>query len=196
MLSRQKLVLHMGEPGLPQTLIPRETLADWAEANQLLSRATAKADELLSQAKEQCEALLEKAVFEFWQRADTQLKRWERDHRNMCDSLERHASSIVNQAICCLLEETVEPKRLAALLKHLLASQVSQVNATLLCHPPEIDNVKQGLANHGITLWKLQPDDTVKPQTLVLKTDEGDFRIDWASMLNGFLKNNYQPLDK
>ncbi|MDY7530921.1 type III secretion system stator protein SctL [Pseudomonas sp. Bout1] len=192
MLRRQKLALHGDAPGLPHTLIPRETLADFAQANQLLSRANAKADERLSLAQTQCDVLLEQAAGEFWQRADAQLKRWERDRQQMCDSLEQYATSVVTQAIRSLLDETIEPRRLAALIKQLLASQVAHVHATLLCHPHELDDVRQCLASHGVTLWKLQPQDTVKPQTLVLKTDEGDFRIDWRSMFEVFLNNPSQ----
>jgi len=194
MLRRQKIELHKAATGLQHTLIPRETLADCAQANQLLSRANAQADEMLRQAEAQCEALLEKATVEFWQRAESQLKRWERERQAMCDSLERHATSITKQAIRCLLDDTVEAQRLAALLKQLLASQVSQVNATLLCHPQEIEEVKQSLANHRATLWKLQPDDTIGPQTLVLKTDEGDFRISWSSMLETLFNHSNEVL--
>lgn len=189
MLCRQKIELHNGAPGLPHTLIPRETLADWAQANQLLSRANAQADELLRQAEEQCEALLEKAALEFWQRADVQLKRWERERQAMCDSLEQHATSIANQAIRSLLDDTVAPKRLAALLQQLLTSQVPKIDAMLLCHPHEIEDARQYLTHHGATFWTLHADDTLSPQTLVLKTDEGDFRISWNAMLEAFFNN-------
>ncbi|NWC93854.1 MULTISPECIES: type III secretion system stator protein SctL [unclassified Pseudomonas] len=190
MLCRLRIELHSGPSGLPQTLIPRETLADWAQANQLLVRANAQAEALLRQAEEHCEALREKAGLEFWQRADAQLTRWERERQAMCDSLEQHATSIANQAIRSLLDDTVAPKRLEALLQQLLTSQVPKIKAVLLCHPPEIEEVRQHLVNHGVTLWTLHGDDTLSPQTLVLKTDEGDFRISWSAMLESFFNNN------
>ncbi|MFC6336521.1 HrpE/YscL family type III secretion apparatus protein [Pseudomonas sp. CCM 7891] len=189
MICRHKIELHKGSPGLPQTLIPRETLADCAQANQLLNCANAQAGELLNRAEKQCEALLEKAGVEIWQRADAQLKRWEQDRQAMCDRLEWHATSITHQAIRCLLDDTVEPKRLAALLKQLLENQVPEINAILLCHPNEIEDVRQCLAAHGATPWQLHTDDTISLQTLVLKTDEGDFRISWNSLLETFFNN-------
>lgn len=190
MLYRQKIELFKDEPGPPQTLIPRETLAESAQASQLLGRAHAQADALLAQAEEQCEQLLEQAGAEFWQRANTQLKRWEQDRQQMCENLERYATAVTNQAIHTLLEDTVEPQRLSALLKQLLAIQLPASSATLLCHPHELEGMKLCLALHQATLWNLQPDDTLKPQTLVLKTDDGDFRISWSAMLETLSKPN------
>lgn len=184
MFCRKKIELHRDNPGLPQTLISRQTVADCFQVSQLLSRATAEANELLHQANEEREALLERAAFEIWQRADAQFKRWESDRQVLCESIEQHATSVANQAIHKLLDETVEPKRLAALLRQLTAVQLPEISATLLCHPSEIDLVKQCLAHQRAALWKLQPDETIGPQTLVLKTDEGDFRISWHSMLD------------
>lgn len=88
MLCRHTIELLKDASELPRCLIPREELANWAHANQLISRAKAQADELVIQAEKRCEMLLEKASLDFWQRADAQLKRWERDRQAMCDNLE------------------------------------------------------------------------------------------------------------
>ena len=189
MLCRHTIELLKDASELPRCLIPREELANWAHANQLISRAKAQADELVIQAEKRCEMLLEKASLDVWQRADAQLKRWERDRQAMCDNLEVYATSITNQAIRRLLDDTVPPERLAALLRQLLANQIQEINASLLCHPQDIEEIKQCLANQQATLWKLQPDETIPAQTLVLKTDEGDFRISWHSMLDAFFNH-------
>ncbi|WP_330212952.1 type III secretion system stator protein SctL [Pseudomonas sp. Z18(2022)] len=186
MLCQYTIELLKDKPGLPRSLIPREELATWEQASQLISRANAQADELIAQTEKKCEALLEKASLEVWQRADAQFKRWERDRQAMCDSLEQYATSITNQAIRSLLDATVAPQRLAALLKQLLANQVQEIDASLLCHPHDLEEIKQCLANRKATIWKLHADETIPPQTLVLKTDEGDFRISWHSMLELF----------
>lgn len=184
MFCRHKIEVPKDHVGLPQTLISRQTLADFSQVSQLLDRATAQANKLLTQANEEREAILERAAFEIWQRADAQLKRWESDRQKMCDDLERYATSVVNQAIHTLLDDTAEPQRLAALIRHLVAVQLPEISATLLCHTHEIDVVKRCFAHQRPTLWKLQSDETVEPQTLVLKTDEGDFRIGWNSMFD------------
>ena len=191
MLCRYTIELLKDTPGVPRSLIPREELANWKQAGQLLSRANAQADELIALAEKQSEALLEKTSLDLWQRADAQFKRWERDRQAMYDSLEQYATSITNQAIRCLLDETVSPQRMRALLKQLLANQVQNIDATLLCHPHELEEIKQCLANHASIFWKLQADDTTPPQTLVLKTEEGDFRISWSSMIETFFNGNY-----
>lgn len=186
MLCRHTIEVLKDASGVRRNLIPREELADWEQADQLLERARAQADELINLARKECEALQEKAALDVWQRADEQFKRWERDRQTMYDSLEQYATSIINQAIRCLLDETVAPQRLAALLKQLLANQTPEVDATLLCHPHDLEEIKQCLTHYTATFWKLYADETILPQTLVLKTDEGDFHINWNSMLDTF----------
>lgn len=195
MLCRYAIELPKDTPGLSRSLIPREELANWKQAEQHLKRANDQAEELLNLTKKKCEALQEKASFDFWQRADTQLKRWERDRQTMCDRLEEYASSITNEAIRLLLDETVAPTRLAALLRQLLTDQVHEVSATLLCHPHDFEQVKHCLADHNATVWKLHSDETISTQTLVLKTDEGDFRISWNSILDSFFHARQPRLD-
>lgn len=190
MLCRHTIELPNDTPGARCNLILREELENWVQAGQLLSRANTQADNLINEAKQQCEVLLEEASLQIWQRADAQLRQWERDRQAMCDNLEQYATAITNEAIRRLLDETVAPQRLAALLRQLLESQVHEISATLLCHPHDLEDIKQGLAGHKSTFWKLNADETIPPQTLVLKTDEGDFRISWNAMLETFFNQN------
>lgn len=195
MLCRRKITCSPDVHGLPHNLIPREVLADCTQAEQLLTHAKAQADALLNRAQHSREVLLEQASLEFWQRANAQMIQWENERKAMCDNLERYITEVANQAIRHLLDETPQPQRLAALLKQLLASQVPQVNALLLCHPHEIETYKHCLATHNAAHWKLQPDDTISTHTLILKTDEGDFHISWASMLASLSKqDDHSPL--
>jgi type III secretion protein L len=196
MLCRYAIDLFKDMPGLPRSVIPREELANWKQAELLLKNANGQAEQLLSQTKKECEALRERASLEIWQFADTQLKRWERDRQSMCDKLEQYASAITNEAIRRLLDETAAPARLTALLKQLLAIQVPEVSATLLCHPHDMNEIKQRFAYQKFTVWKVQADEKIPPKTLVLKTDEGDFRISWNSMLTSFLERDEAMLLK
>ncbi|AZF24919.1 type III secretion system stator protein SctL [Pseudomonas sp. R2-60-08W] len=188
MLCRRTIELFKNAPGVPRSVIPREELANWKQAELLLKDANEQAEQLLSLTEKKCEALRENASVEVWQRADAQLKRWERDRQAMCDKLEQYASAITNEAIRRLLDETVAPARLVALLNQLMTLQVPEVSATLLCHPHDMNEIKQHLAYQKAAVWKLHADETTAPQTLVLKTDEGDFRISWNSMLTAFFK--------
>ena len=182
MLTLRKIELHNGACGQPKVLITREMLADCVQSAQLLGSAQTQAEELLRQAAEHREEMLEQARLDFWSRAHAQLSAWERQRQSMCDSLEHYATSIANRAFHCLLEEVPPPMRLSALVKQLVATQIPPIKATLVCHPHEHEQIAQALARLGSTPWKLRPDDQIKPQSLLLETDEGDFRIDWASM--------------
>ncbi|AZE82138.1 Type III secretion cytoplasmic protein (YscL) [Pseudomonas orientalis] len=182
MLCRHKIELSMPSPCMLRSMIPREEIANWKQANLLLGNADAKAEELIRLTEKKCEMLLEKASLEIWQRANAQLQQWESERQAMCDNLEHYATLITNQTIRCLLDETVAPQRLAALVRQLLKNQIHEVSATLMCHPHDLEEMTRCLANHGATLWKLNADNSMRPQTLVLKTDEGDFRICWREL--------------
>ena len=195
MFCRHKIDLPKGSAAFTETLIPRETLANYAHAHNTLEHAKAQARQLLKLAEKQREKLLEQAGLEIWRRADAQFKRWEVERQAMYDNLERYASSIANQAIHLLLEDTPPPQRMAALIRQLMASQVPMVNAALLCHPQELEAARLALADHNTTLWVLRGDDTVKPQTLLLQTEEGDFCIGWAAMRDAFLDPSRERLD-
>lgn len=188
MLCRYKINSPGGAPPLPGSMISCETLASYTQASSVVDQAKAEARQLLKAAHAQREELLEKASLEVWQRANAQLKRWEIERQALCDNLERYATTIANQAIHLLLEDTPAPQRMAALIKQLLASHVPAVKAVLVCHPLELEAVRACLANRGSTHWTLRADNTIKPQSLILNTEEGDFRIDWTSLVNLFLK--------
>lgn len=192
MLNIRKIELRTGAPGLPQTLISQEMLADCRRASQLLSRAKVQAKELLRQATEHREKALEKLTLEFWRRANAQLKEWEKQQHVVCDNLEQYATSIANQTILCQLEEAPVAQRLSALVKQLLATQVPSGKATLLCHPLECAEVERCLSRQHATFWTLRPDDRVRPQSLVLETEEGDFCINWANLCETVLVRDVQ----
>ncbi|KAA0947056.1 MULTISPECIES: type III secretion system stator protein SctL [unclassified Pseudomonas] len=183
MLCHRKIELHNGTQGLPQTLIPQETLIHCGQASRLLARAQTQVRELLQQAKQQRAELLEQALQAFRTNAEAQLSQLKIEHQKMCDGLEQSATSLVNQALRCLLEETPPAQRLAALLKQLLATQLPPVKATLLCHPLDREPVESWLSGHEELPWSLRIGDTPSAQTLVLKTEEGDFCVDWNSIL-------------
>lgn len=184
MLCHRTLELHAPPSSVPPTLIPRQMLEESDQATSLLNRAKAQAEDFLRQAEQQREALLEEASVEFWRRAEAQLDRWEGERRAMSNALEQYATTVTNTVIRYLLDEVPNLQRLTVMLKQLLASQLPPVEATLLCHPDELHALESLIAPPHATLWTLRSDETIQPQTLVLKTDEGDFRIDWASMFS------------
>ncbi|MFC6296387.1 HrpE/YscL family type III secretion apparatus protein [Pseudomonas sp. CCM 7893] len=183
MLCRRKIELNKNTPGLPQILIPQETLVDCGKANKLLQHAHEQADELLRQATEECNQRLENAGLAFWQRANAQLSRWEHERQDMLHHLEKTAATIVNHVIGDLLKEAIPEQRLAILLRQLLLTQIPAVKATLLCHPLEREDLERCLAHHPPMPWNLHSNEDLKPQSLVLETEEGAFHINWASMI-------------
>ncbi|ONH54944.1 type III secretion protein L [Pseudomonas cedrina] len=196
MLCRLTISSQGATPPLPGSLISREILARYTQAGDVLEQAKAGAKQLLREAHEQREHLLEKAGLEIWQRADAQFKRWEAERQVLYDNLEQYATSIANQAIRLLLEETPPLQRIGALIKQLLACHIPAIKATLVCNPHELEKVRQCLGSGGGHHWTLHAENTIEPQTLILKTDEGDFRIDWISMVNAIMKDDEGLVEK
>ncbi|WP_339468339.1 type III secretion system stator protein SctL [Pseudomonas sp. EL_65y_Pfl1_R83] len=194
MLCRRKIDSLGATPPVPGSLVSCEALARYTLAGDVVEQAKAAARQLLREAHEQREDLLEKAGLEIWQRVNTQLQRWEVERQALCDSLERHATSIANQTIYLLLEETPAPHRIAALIKQLVACHVPAIKATLVCNPHELETVRRCLDSGGNNHWTLRAENSIEPQVLLLNTEEGDFRIDWISMVNTLMKNDDSPL--
>ncbi|KAB0521068.1 type III secretion system stator protein SctL [Pseudomonas extremorientalis] len=184
MLYRCKIKLSTPAASLPNALIPRELLADSLRAQHLLSDAQAQAEAILQQAREQSEQLLKHAQDEFWQRANRQLECWETERQNMCEQLEKIATSVTHQVVGSLLELTPPAERISALLKKLLAAEIPTINATLACHPQDQPEVVQWLQMNSNAPWSLRVDDLLSVQSLVLETDEGSFHIDWKSTVD------------
>ncbi|WP_248733115.1 type III secretion system stator protein SctL [Pseudomonas sp. MWU13-2517] len=187
MLCRHKIELSIPTASLPDALIPRAVLADSQQAERLLKHAQAQADTLLRQAQEKSEQWLEQAQAEFWQRANRQLQRWELERQAICERLEQIATSVTNQALSNLLEQTPPAERLSALLKKMLNTQVPAIAANLVCHPQDHLQVEHWLTLHSDAPWSLRLDNSLTAQTLILETDEGSFHIEWRSTVDSLL---------
>lgn len=124
MFCARKIELHTITPNLPTALIPREMLADYTQACQLLEHAKAHAQTLIRQAEAQCEAVLQSAGQQFWQRANTLLQRWESERQTMHEHLEQLASTVISNTLRSFLDETPPTQRLTALLNQLLLAQL------------------------------------------------------------------------
>lgn len=187
MFCTHKIELNALPHDLPTPLIPREILAEHAQGRQLLAHAQAQAQALIRQAETQCEAVLKNASDEFWLRANAQLQRWESERQAMFDHLEDAATSVINQAIRSLLEETVPAQRLTALLKKLLVAQLPAVEASLLCNPQERELVEHWLLGNCDVPWTLRVESRLSAGSLILETEDGDFHINWADAVDNLV---------
>ncbi|PHN31699.1 type III secretion system stator protein SctL [Pseudomonas sp. ICMP 460] len=184
MFCARKIELHTLTHDLPTALIPKELLADYTQARQMLELAETQAQALIHQAEERCESLLQTAREEFWERANAQLHSWEAERLAMFDELEHAATCVVNTAIQSILEETIPAQRLAALLNKLLAAQLPAVEANLLCNPLDRELVEQWLSFHCAVPWTLRVENGLATQSLVLETEDGGFHINWTDAIN------------
>lgn len=185
MFCAHKIELNTDEPST--LLIPRERLADYTQAHQILEQAEAKAQALIREAHAQCEKILESASDEFWERANTQLYRWDSERQAMLDHLEQAATSVINAAILSILDETVPAQRLNALLNKLLAAQLPAVQAELVCNPQDREPVEQWLSLHCGVPWTLRVEDRLAAQSLLLETEDGGFHINWTDALDNLV---------
>ncbi len=187
MFCAHKIELKTQPQDLPTALIPRQMLAEHAQAQHLLDHAETQAQVLIRQAQEQCEQMLKRASEAFWQRANAQLHRWESEREMMTEHLEHAATSVVNTAIRSLLDETVPAQRLSALLNRLMAAQLPAVEANLMCNPQDREHVELWLNLHCSVPWTLQVEDGLAAQSLLLETDEGGFHINWSHTLDNLV---------
>ena len=184
MFCAKKIELQSVALDQPTTLIPREVLADYSQARQLLEQAQAQAQVLIRQAQAQCASVLETASEQFWERANAQLQRWESERQAMHHNLEQIATSVINTTLRTFLDEALPAQRLTALLNQLLDAQLPTVNATLVCHPLDREHVEQWLARVGDVPWTLRVENDAAAQSLMLETEDGGFHINWGDALD------------
>lgn len=187
MFCTHKIELHARAQDLSTALIPREMLAEHTQARQILEQADTQAQALIRQAESQCENMLDSASSEFWQRANSQLQRWESERQAMFDQLETAASSVINTAIRSLLDETVPAQRLTVLLNKLLTAQLPTVEANLLCNPLDREHVEQWLSTHCDVPWAVRVEDGLAASSLILETEDGGFHINWTDAVNNLV---------
>lgn len=184
MFCAKKIELQSIAPNQPTTLIPREVLADYSQARQLLEQAQAQAQVLIRQAEAQCASVLETASEQFWERANAQLQCWESERQAMHDNLEQVATSVINTTLRSFLDEALPAQRLTALLNQLLDAQLPPIKATLVCHPLDREHVEQWLACVGDVPWTLRVENDAAAQSLMLETEDGGFHINWGDALD------------
>lgn len=187
MLCKRTIELRKPLPSRTCSLIPLETLADCARDSELLTSAQDQADDILRQAHAQRDQLLLQAQHEFWQRANRQLHLWHAQQQAILDNIERIATSVTHSAIRSLLEDTPTTQRVSAMLKQMLVAQAPAIRAKLVCNPQDQADVEQWLDQHTEAPWRLQCDESIEPQVLILEAEEGSFRIDWTSSVNALL---------
>lgn len=187
MLCKRTIELRKPLSSRTGSLIPLETLADCARDTELLNSAQDQADEILRHTHLQRDQLLLQAQHEFWQRANRQLHLWHTQQQAILDNIERIATSVTHSAIRSLLEDTTTAQRVSAMLKQMLAAQAPAIRAKLVCNPQDQADVEHWLDQHTEAPWRLQCDESIAPQVLILEAEEGSFRIDWTSSINALL---------
>lgn len=187
MLPKRTIELRQPHTGAPSPLITREALADCAQAGELLRHAQDQADEILRQAHAQRDQLLAQAEYDFWQRTNRQLSRWQATQQAVLDNVESIATSVTHHAIRSLLDDTTPVQRVSAMLKQLLTAQAPAIQAKLLCNPLDQPHVERWLNHHSEAVWQLHCDESIAPSVLILEAEEGSFRIDWTSSVNALL---------
>ncbi|WP_085633481.1 type III secretion system stator protein SctL [Pseudomonas sp. R16(2017)] len=198
MLTRRRLSLSHPQ-ALPDGPVLRlEVFEDSLLAGQLLAHARAQADTLLADAREEAERLRqaaqEQALAEVWQQADALLAQWQAQRQQMWDAILQSAESLLGQAWQRLLGEQGDAARIAALCRQLSAARPEDEPGVLHCHPDRLDLV----ANHlqqAQAVWSLRADPQQAPDSLCLRTEHGDFAIDWQALGSalGPLPDSAQP---
>lgn len=186
MLTRRSLTL--GRPHvLPGGLVlRRETLEDCVLAEQVLTTARAEADALLARAQDDAERLRDnawqQACDEVWQQADAVLLQWQQEREQMWASITLTAEALVGTALRQLLAEQPDAARVSALLLQLRLAQPEDEAAVLYCHPDWLEPATQKLQQRQAS-WSVRADPQLAPQTLCLRTEQGDFRLNWTTLV-------------
>ncbi|MGE8187527.1 type III secretion system stator protein SctL [Pseudomonas sp. NPDC086278] len=189
MLTHRSLTLSRLQV-LPDGLVlRREILSDSVLAEQLLANAQAQADALLESARVEADRLREDAqkgaVAEVWRQADALLENWQLQRRQMWENITATAEALVGTALQQLLAEQTDGARISALVQQLLAAQPEDDAAVLYCHPDWFEPAAERL-QQASAAWTLRADPLLPPQTLCLRTEQGEFSLSWTALTDAF----------
>lgn len=173
------LALHNG------SVLRRETIEDILLSEQLLDVARAQASALLTSAQDAAEGLREKAAVqartEVWAQVDALMADWQEQRHRMWQGIIASAEAVLEQAWQALLREQEPPARIAALIRQLAAAQPWDEAGVLHCHPDALPLVACHL-QQAQAAWTLRGDPLQALDSLCLRTEQGDFSLDWQTL--------------
>ncbi|MGE7955662.1 type III secretion system stator protein SctL [Pseudomonas sp. NPDC089530] len=185
MLTRRSLSLSHPQALPSGAVLRRETLQDSLLAEQLLDAARAEAEALLSEARDAAAGLREEAAVqaraEVWRQADALLADWQEQRQQMWQGIVASAEAVLGQAWQALLGEQEPPVRIAALLRQLAAAQPQDEAGVLHCHPDALPLATRHL-QQAQAAWSLRGDPQQAADSLCLRTEQGDFSLDWQTL--------------
>ncbi|MFJ4192631.1 type III secretion system stator protein SctL [Pseudomonas sp. NPDC089534] len=185
MLTRRRLSLSHPQALPDDPVLRREIFEDSLLAGQLLEHARAQAETLLADAREEADRLREdaqaRAVADVLQQADALLAQWQAQREQMWDGILASAEALMGQAWQQLLGEQGDAVRIAALCRQLSAARPPDEPGVLHCHPDRLDLAARHL-QQAQAVWSLRADPQQAPDSLCLRTEQGDFTLDWQSL--------------
>lgn len=185
MLTRRNLTLSHPQLLPDGPVLRRETLENSLLAEQLLEAAQAEAEALLVNAQQEAERLREEAQaqarVEVWCQADALLDDWQQQRQQMWAHITATAETLVGQALQKLQGEQPDNARIRAVLHHLMATQPQDQAVVLYAHPDWLETTTLQL-QQAQARWTLCADPQLAPDSLCLRTEQGDFSLSWSRL--------------
>ncbi|MCO8169091.1 type III secretion system stator protein SctL [Pseudomonas sp. 21LCFQ02] len=191
MLTRRTLTFPGDRHTVTGSLLPRELFDDCRLAEQLVQQAQAQARQILDQARS--EALLlgrqaeEQARAEVLDQSLALLEDLRDQHQRREAAMLEVARELVSAAVQQVLNEQPPLQRIEAVLGHLLSAQPDEPLARLHCHPERLEELATCLQHGGREGWSLQGDPRLAADALSLRTERGEFNLDWHSLVQHVL---------
>lgn len=182
MLHCRRISLRPDVEWLKQPLIRRETLEDCGCVDHMLEQAGAEADMLLARAQTERDELLARCEQSFWQQADETLMQWDNERQAMWDTIETHATTLVEQIMERVFNQVAATDQLRAMVDELTRVHRHAPEAEIHCHPSRIEAMQALLEDREQRHWRPVPDSGIEEDTLRLETNNGHFTIGWQSI--------------
>ena len=144
------------------------------EADAIIDGANETAKRVVNEAKEEAEV-------EFWQQAQSIFEEMATMQQAILENIEEHCNTVVTSALQKLLEDVPSEEKIRPIIKTLLAENVHDEPAVVLCHPEQEALVTELLEGKSIPV---KVDETLELDSITLKTDKNRFK----SSFNGKLK--------
>lgn len=187
----KKIRLQVGEPTLIKEPVIKQTWREEAvRAQSLLAHTQEQCEQLLAQALQHAEQIKhtakEEASQAVWQSANALLQQWQSQSASHNETLLPQIQNVLQTALQRLCLDISQPDKITALLRQLQQAQGETAQATLYCHPDEVEPVKAQLAKQHNTFWRVIADAELPLGELCLSDAKGDYRTSIALSLSVF----------
>ncbi|PPC63865.1 HrpE/YscL family type III secretion apparatus protein [Pantoea sp. ICBG 1758] len=154
-----------------------------AYCQELIEQTRKDIAEMEKKAKTEHEArlaqILEEMESNFLDKSEGLFAEWLSQREREADEITDRARKLVESVFLAILNQLPDEDKLHAVFRQIMRAADKRTQATLYFHPDNEAELTEWLSDIHQVMWTLSPDDQMKTDELVLKTEKGELSLSW-----------------